>query len=407
VNAPVITAIDTAAIKVVGPCLLVRIDAGDESGIGECYPSAPVGAIDRIVRAMAEHLLGRDPRQVHLLHETLRRWHLFTGAQGGAVLTALSGIEMALWDLAGRLQGVPVHGLLGGRFRDRVPLYADCHAGTVDAAGHHPDPSRIPDPNTTEGRAVFADAVSVAMERGFRAVKFDVDDVFGALHHDDWNRALTRAQIERMHRQVGLLRELLDDDVALAIDMHARFDVPSAIRAAQALAEFDLMWLEEPVPPENIAALAAVRRRTTVPICAGENLYGRHAFLELFRAEAVDIVMPDLAKFGGLAEGRRVAELAELHYLPFAPHNVSGPIGTVAAAHVCATAPNATYLEYHALDLPYFEDLVDYAAGPVVKDGVVVMTEAPGLGLTLRIDVAQEHRHESSGLPFFESPVRS
>ena len=248
-------------------------------------------------------------------------------------------------------------------------LYADCNAGTVDAAGHHL--SELADPSTPEGRERFATVARDALSRGFTALKFDVDDAYGSHRSDEWNRSLNAAQIERMASQVATIREAIGPRVDLAIDMHARFDVPSAIRAARALEPFDLMWLEEPVPPENLAALAEVRRATVVPICAGENLYTRFPFKDLLAAGAVDCVMPDVAKFGGLAEGRRVAELAELHYLPFAPHNVSGPIGTVAAAHLCAAVANFTVLEYHAMDLTYFEDLATFAGGPVVRDGHV------------------------------------
>lgn len=398
---PRISRVETAPLRMVGPSLVVRIWVGDVHGIGECYPSGPVRAIHEIVMAMREGLVGEDPRDVHRLYEKLRRRHLFTGGQGGAVITALSGVEMALWDLAGKMVGAPVYQLLGGAFRTAVRLYADCHAGTVDAAGHHLSANDVPDPGSAEGRRVFENAAHRALTRGFTAVKFDVDDVHGELGHDEWNRQLTRAQIDRMVRQVSLLRETVGPTVDLAIDMHARFDLPSAVAAAQALEDFDLLWLEEPVPPENLSALAVVRSRTRTPICAGENLYTRHPFLDLLSAGAVDYVMPDLAKFGGLAEGRRVAELADLFYVPFAPHNVSGPIGTVAAAHVCASVTNFAVLEFHALDLDHFEDVVDYAAGPVVQDGHVPLSEAPGLGVELIEDVAREHWHEKSGVAFF------
>jgi len=377
----------------------VRLWAGDTYGIGECYPSAPVAAVNSVVTALADQLVGEDPRDVHRLAEKMRRWNIFTGGQGGTVVTAISGLEMALWDLAGKLHGVPVYQLLGGAFRTSVRLYADCNAGTVDAAAHHL--TELPDPTTEAGRAHLKSVADKALGRGFTALKFDVDDVYSSLREDDWNRSLSRAQIDRMVGQVGAIREAIGDQVALAIDMHARFDVPSAIRAAHSLEPFDLMWLEEPVPPENLAALAAVRRATSVPICAGENLYTRFPFLELFRAEAVDVVMPDVAKFGGLAEGRRVAELAELHYLPFAPHNVSGPVGTVAAAHLCAALSNFTVLEYHALDLDFFEDLATYAAGTVVTDGHVVLTEAPGFGIDVNEEALRAHEHTRSGVGVF------
>ena len=399
-SSPRISRIDTAAVRIVGPCLIVRVWAGDTYGIGECYPSGPVAAVDAVVASLTEQLTGDDPRDLHRLYEKMRRWHIFNGGQGGAVITAISGLELALWDLAGKLHGVPVYQLLGGAFRTRVRLYADCNAGTVDAAAHHV--GGLPDPSSPEGRARLAQVAREALDRGFTAMKFDVDDVFGALRTDDWNRSLSRAQIDRMVGQVATIREEIGTQIDLAIDMHARFDVPSAIRAARALEQFDLMWLEEPVPPENLDALAQVRRATTVPICAGENLYTRFGILDLIKAGAVDCIMPDVAKFGGLAEGRRAAELAELHYLPFAPHNVSGPVGTVAAAHLCAAVSNATVLEYHAMDLTYFEDLVSYAAGPVVQDGHVSVVDVPGYGLELNLDALREIEHSKGGIGVFD-----
>jgi galactonate dehydratase len=402
---PKITRIETAPVRIVGPSLIVRVWAGDVYGIGECYPSGPIAAVDRIVHSLEEHLVGEDPRNVNRLQEKMRRWHIFTGGQAGTVITAISGIEMSLWDLAGKLHQAPVVQLLGGRFRDRVRLYADCNAGTVDAAGHHPDVG-VPDVTAPDGRDRIQTVVDQAVGRGFTALKFDLDDVYGELARDEWNRILSNAQVERMVELVNALRESVGSEMDLALDMHARYDVPSAVRAAQALEPFDLLWLEEPVPPENIAALAHVRRQTRTPICAGENLYTRYAFLDLLSREAVDCVMPDLAKFGGLSEGRRVAELAELHYLPFAPHNVSGPIGTVAAAHVCASVSNFSVLEFHALDIDYFESLVTYAAGPVIQEGEIVLVDAPGLGLNLNDDVAREHWHERSGVPFFGEESR-
>jgi galactonate dehydratase len=397
---PRITRIETAAVRLVGPSILVRVWAGDTYGIGECYPSAPAAAVHRIVAGFSEHLIGKDPRDVGMLGESLRRWHLFTGAQAGTVVTAISGIEIALWDLAGKLQDTPVWALLGGRFRDEVTLYADCNAGTVDAAGHHPG-AGLADPDDESGREAIREVANRAKGLGFAAVKFDVDDVFGFGSGDEWNRDLSSAQVRRMAKQVEWMRECLGPDVSLAIDMHARYNLPSAIRACRALESFDLTWVEEPTPPENLDALAEVRRNTAVPICAGENLYTRYPFRDLLDKRAVDIVMPDLAKCGGLAEGKRIADLAELSYVPFAPHNVSGPIGTIAAAHLCATVSNFTILEWHAIDLPYWHDLVKYDAGPVLTNGRIALTDAPGLGVELDEQVAREHEHVKAGIEFF------
>src|SRR5215470_14716811 len=131
-----ITSIRTAVLRVVGPCVFVKIDTDEGlTGLGECYPAAPASAMVDTIQAMQEHLIGQDPRDVNVLHEKIRRWNLFTGAQGGTIITALSGVEMGLWDLLGKSLGAPVYRLLGGKFRDRVRLYADTGAGAIDAAG--------------------------------------------------------------------------------------------------------------------------------------------------------------------------------------------------------------------------------------------------------------------------------
>jgi galactonate dehydratase len=387
-----ITRVETAAIRAVGPSVLVRVWAGDEYGLGECYPSAPAAGIHQIVMNLEEQLIGEDPRDVEKLYEKMRRWKIFTGGQAGAVITAISGIEIALWDLAGRLQNVPVYRLLGGAFRKKIRLYADCNAGTVDDGLLSEDLQQ-------ETVAVAKEALAM----GFDAVKFDVDDITGPLHRDFWNGSIAPREHDAMVARVAAVREAVDPNVEVAIDMHGRFDVPSSIRFARAVEPFDLLWLEEPVPPENLEALAEVRRNTRTPICAGENVYTRFDFKRLFELRAADFVMPDIPKCGGLAEGKRIANLAELDYIPLAPHNASSPIGTIAAAHVCAAVSNFAVLEWHAIHLPHWADFVRYSGGKVIQDGHIELTEAPGLGLELNEEVALEHRHSEGGIPFFGS----
>lgn len=396
-SAPKITRVETAAIRAVGPSVLVRVWAGDEHGLGECYPSAPAAGIHHIVSNLEEQLIGEDSRDVEKLYEKLRRWNIFTGGQAGAVLTAISGIEMALWDLAGKLQDVPVYRLLGGAFRKRIRLYADCNAGTVDAAAHHTDGGLLEEGANEEYVSIAREAI----EMGFDAIKLDVDDVTGPLHRDFWNGAIARKEHDAMVERVAVVREAVGPEIEFAIDMHGRFDLPSSIRFARAVESFDLLWLEEPTPPENIEALAEIRRHTRTPICAGENIYTRFDFKLLFENRCVDYVMPDVAKCGGLAEGKRIANMAELDYVPFAPHNVSSPIGTIAAAHLCAAVSNFSVLEWHAIDMPHWADFVRYSGGEIIEDGHIGLTEAPGLGLQLNEEVALEHRHDKGGIPFF------
>ncbi len=401
-STPKITHVQTAAIRCVGPSVLVKIWAGDIYGIGECYPSGPAAAIHQIIHSLADEITGEDPRNVERLAEKLRLWNIFTGGQGGSITTAISGMEMALWDLAGKLQGVPVYRLLGGAFRTSIRLYADCNAGTVDAAAHHVYEVRDGALVADDEAESLAAATKAEVDRGFTALKFDIDDITGPMHRDYWNRSASAAEIAIMVNKVEAVRNAVGPGIDVAVDMHGRYDVPTAIRVAQALEPYDLMWLEEPVPPENIQALAEVRQSTSTPICAGENLYTRFQFQPLLAAHAVDVVMPDLAKCGGLAEGKRIANMAEMDYIPFSPHNVSSPIGTIAMAHVCAAVSNFTVLEWHAADLPYWKDFITWSGGEIIVDGAIQLTEAPGLGLELDEDVAFEYRHTKGGIAFFD-----
>jgi galactonate dehydratase len=402
-----ITAIRTAILRVVGPCVFVKIDTDDGlTGLGECYPAAPASAIVETIAAMGEHLVGQDPRDVNVLHEKIRRFNLFTGAQGGTVITALSGVEMALWDLLGKSLGAPVYRLLGGKFRDRVRLYADTGAGAIDAAGRRiAGAEAAASDRDAAMRAYSAGMAQQALAEGFGAIKADIDDQDHPAKRDAWNWTLTPPEIDSIVGRAAHIREIIGDGVDFALDCHARFDVPSAIQLARELAPFKLMWLEEPVPPDSIEALARVRAASPVPVCAGENVYTRFGLNALIQAGAVDVVMPDLARCGGIAEGMRIAGLAELNGLPFAPHNVCSPLGTMAMAHVCAAVPNFLILEFHALGLDHWESLVTYAGGPVIQDGAVVLAEAPGWGMELNDEVARRHVHTRLSRDYFGEPL--
>lgn len=402
-----ITAIRTAILRVVGPCVFVKIDTDEGlTGLGECYPAAPASAVVDTILAMQEHLLGQDPRDVNMLHEKIRRFNLFTGAQGGTVITALSGVEMALWDVLGKSLGAPVYRLLGGKFRDWVRLYADCGAGTIDAAGQRVAGGEAAALDRDAAMREYATATArQALGRGFGAIKVDIDDKDHPAKRDAWNWTLTPPEIDSIVGRVADVRATIGNGIDFALDAHARFDVPSAIQLARELAPFKLMWLEEPVPPDSIESLARVRAMSPVPICAGENVYTRFGLHDLIRRQAVDVVMPDLARCGGITEGMRIAGLAELNNLPFAPHNVCSPVGTMAMAHVCAAIPNFLILEFHAMDLDYWEDLVVCAGGAVIQNGAVALAEAPGWGLELNDEVARRHVHTRLSRDYFGEPL--
>jgi galactonate dehydratase len=371
--------IKTAVVAYHGQATLVRIDTDiGLSGYGEANPDAGAAAIVGLIGDLKPELVGEDPRNVEPLWEKIRRKHVFSGAQSGVFLIALSGIEMALWDLAAKAAGQPLYRMFGGKFRDRIRLYADCGAGD--------DPAGSPDGCAARARRMVAE--------GFTALKFDIDDLNHPAKFDAFNHTINGAELRSMVERVAAVRQAVGPDIDLCIDLHARYDVPSACRIAAALERFDLLWLEEPVPAENVEALKQIRMRSRTPICVGENLYLRWGFRELFQQQGADVVMPDVPKCGGLSESRKIAHLAEIYYVPFAPHLVSSPLGTMATCHVCASVPNFLVLEWHALEEREAWDSYVHVAGggaSIVRDGHVLVPDAPGIGVELDMEGVRRH----------------
>ncbi|MGB9610082.1 MAG: mandelate racemase/muconate lactonizing enzyme family protein [Bryobacteraceae bacterium] len=374
-----ITDVRTAQVMAHGLQLHVRIytDQG-LYGHGEGTDAVQGGA--GIVRMFRRFLVGQDPLNVEALWERIRTAGIFAGAQGGQYLAALSAVEIALWDLAGKALGVPVYQLLGGKVRDRVRLYCD-------SANHHPDDPQAR-PKLKEIEAM-----------GFTAVKIDIDEANDPNRWDRVNWTASNAEIDRMVKEVAFVRETLSPRVDLAVDMHGRYDAPTAKRVARELERFRLLWLEEPVPPENVDVMRDVRESTVTPICAGENLYLRHGFRELLEKRAVDIIMPDLQKCGGLLEGRKIADMAHVYYTPFAPHCVVSPIGTMASCHVCAAVPNFLVLEWHWISrLELWRNFV--REGDIIDRGFVTVPDRPGLGVEMNEEAAR--KAQAPGTPWFE-----
>ncbi len=381
-----ITRLSTAVIQGNFPWVLVRIetDAG-VSGLGEAYWGAGVAELVHQAKPLVE---GQDPRNINRIVEMMIRCLSGQGSQAGATVTAISGIEIALWDLVARSLGVPIATLFGGTFRDRIRIYADCHAGET------PDP------------ADYAKKARAAVAEGFTAIKFDLDtpnsftiDISDDPHprrrwFEPFNRTIGAAELRWMVEVTRAVREAVGPDVMLAMDAHWKYSVNDAIRLAQALEPFDLLWLEDPVPPENIEAQRHVTHSTRTPICTGENLYRKHGYRDLIEKQAARIIAPDIPKMGGLMEAKRVADHADLYYIPIAPHNVASPIGTVAAAHVCAAMNNFLVMEFHANDVPWWSDLV--VEDPPIDGGFIGLFDRPGHGLRLNEEVARAHLQPGS-----------
>jgi galactonate dehydratase len=341
-------------------------------GTGECNSGGPGYsgfAVKSAIMNMKRWLIGEDPFNVNLIYEKLRRVGRYGGSSNAPLIFALTGIDNALYDIVGKALNVPVYKLLGGKFRDKIRLYADCHAGDTN------DPQ------------AYGDKALEMIGQGFSAVKFDVDHS-GTGKLDPYNWTAGAREMTHVIRLIEGIRDALGYEVDLAIDCHGQFDLPSAITLAKAVEPLRLLWLEEPVPAENIKALAQVRASSSTVICTGENQYTRFEFLELFDNNAVDVIMPDLAKAGGIAEGKRIADIADAHYIPIAPHNVSSPLGMMAACHVMASVPNFLLLEFHANNISWWSDLCD-GDRPFIEKGFMAVSERPGIGVELNDDMAK------------------
>ena len=374
-----ITDVRTAQVRVHGLQTHVRVYSDQGLyGQGESTDAA-VGAA-ALTNQFRRFLVGQNPLNVDALWERLRVSGIFAGAQGGQYVTALTGIEIALWDLAGKALGLPIYQLLGGKFRDKVRIY--CDSDMEDPTGPESD-RKLP----------------WIKDQGFTAMKIDLDDATDPNRFDRVNWTANNAEVDRMVRWVKHVRESIPKEMELACDMHGRYDLGTAKRVAKELEPFRLLWLEEPVPPENIDAMTDVRHSTSTPIACGENLYMRWGYRELLSKNAVDIIQPDFQKTGGLSEGRKIANLAQTYYLPVAPHCVVSPIGMMSTAHLCASIPNFLVCEWHWINFPdLWKNWVK--EGEIIQKGYVSVTDKPGLGVEMNEEVAR--KAQIPGTTWFE-----
>jgi L-alanine-DL-glutamate epimerase-like enolase superfamily enzyme len=392
----------------------VRIETDDGiRGLGECF-FAP--GLTSILRSLEPLLIGEDPRDIHRLFRKLQLAASGAGSIAGIIYNAISGIEAALWDVLGQSFAVPIYRLLGGKFRDRVRVYADCHGGEAlesldEVLRSRPVSWEPKDPNYTV-RDYFGEASDEApsspndyrrraLEKraaGFTALKFDLD-VPGTHGADVYNRVLSNRAIDYMVASIGAVYEAVGADVDIAVDCHWRYNASDVIKVARELEPFRLLWLEDPVPPNNNAALKEVSSKVRIPIATGENLFLFDGFQDIIASHALSIVTPDLQKVGGLAVAQTIAQFADAHTMPVAPHNISSPVGTLAVAHFCAAIPNFLALEFHASDVPFWNDLVEGLPKPIIQNGYIRVPDKPGLGITLNEDVARKYARK--GEPFF------
>ncbi len=322
-------------------------------GIGEAYRVGPDHAVEQIIHYFKDWLIGQDPTRIEHLWRLMYNGSRFPG--GSMLNAAISGIEIALWDVKGKAHGVPVYQLIGGRCRDRVRVYRSVGGKTPQA---------------------LAEDARLAVEgQGFTAVKMLPQPPGG--EQMPWGRLLRGAaeRVEAVRRAVG-------EDIDVALDPHARiFEPVRALEMAEVVRPYRPLFFEEPLRPENIQALAELHRKSAIPIATGEMLYTKYEFRDLIAAGAADILQPDLLICGGLMEAKKIAAMGEAHYLTVAPHSPLGPVSTAVSVQFAAATPNFLILEYN----------IDYE-GPRRKliveplklvDGYLEIPEVPGLGIEL------------------------
>lgn len=352
-------------------------------GCGEGVDAVP--GTYHLVKSFGARLKGQNPLNVHRLFENIRKGGFFQGAQAGMYVAVLSAIETALWDVAGKALNIPVYQLLGGKFRDKIRVYCD-------TALYQRNLPKAQD---------FADAASKAKSMGFNAMKFDLDQANDPNKYDAYNWTASPGELERMYEQIAAAREAVGPKIDILVDMHGRYDAVTGHAVAKKLEPLNLLWLEEPIPAENIEAYKLISESTTTPIAVGENQYLAYGFRRMLEIGAVDIVMPDLQKTGGLGEGQRIANLANLYYTPFAPHMVASFLGAMASCHVCASVPNFLILEWQSYfhTDPMFKEIVHYD-GEWVKDSFITLSEKPGIGVEINEEAMK--KYATPNVPFFE-----
>lgn len=330
-------------------------------GVGEATLEYKEQALTGAVAHIREYLTGKNPLNI------ADHWfHIYRDAywRGGPVLmSALSAVETALWDILGKSLHVPVWQLLGGKINAEVPVYVN---GWFAGA-------KTP--------AEFAEKAKAVKARGVTGMKWDP---FGKAY-----LRLTGKELDRAIECVGAVREAVGNETELLIEGHGRFDIPTALTIARELETFRPMWFEEPVPPDNPDALKAVRDRSPVPIAAGERLYTRFDYRPLFDKQAADYIQPDISHAGGISELMKIAAEAESRYIPFAPHNPSGPVANAATLQLAAVCPNFCILESMFSDVTWRHEICD--ENLTFRDGKLVVPDKPGLGIEIFEEECEKH----------------
>lgn len=331
------------------------------TGVGEATLEYKEKALIGAVEHIKDYLVGKNPLNIERhIHDIYRDAYW----RGGPVLmSALSAVEIALWDILGKFLNVPVYQLLGGKVNEKVRIYVN---GWFAGAKTPED---------------FADKAKIAVKRGVTAMKWDP---FGTAYLEISNKELNTAL-----ECISAVRDAVGNDVDLLIEGHGRFDIPTGIKIAKELEQFKPTFFEEPTPPDSLDALKSVRDKSPVPIAAGERLYTIKSFKELFELHAADYIQPDISHAGGIMGLKKIASMAEAYYIPFAPHNPSGPVANAATLQIAACTSNFSILEIMYSDVEWRKDITNEHLE--YKDGYITISDKPGLGIDINEDECYKH----------------
>ncbi len=345
--------------------IFIRVDTDLDGlhGWGEASLSWHTGSVCGMVEDLAPLLIGEDPGRIEHLWQMMYRGPFFKGGIVG--MSAIAGIDQALWDIKAKSLGVPLYELLGGAVRDRIRAYTNLGS---ELGGEPRDP------------AAWTEAALGAVEAGYDAMKVYPIPAGRALE------GLT--ELREAVRLVEAVRDAAGEEVDLMVDLHGRSSQAMAIQYGRALEPLRPWWIEEPCQPGNPAAMAEVARALSTPVATGERLCSRFEFREYFEQRACAIAQPDVCYCGGISEYRRIEDLASAHSVAIAPHNPNGPVATMVSIHLAASSPGFLILEQVRGDVPWRDDLVDHP--PVTKGGYAELPTRPGIGLDLVDEIAKQ-----------------
>jgi len=330
-------------------------------GVGEACNWPGDLTIEAGIRELKRVLIGQDPMNIEKIWADMYR---LTSPHGlsGVIMTSMSGIDQALWDIRGKVLGAPVWQLLGGECRREVKVYSHAHGDSPKKLAEHS---------------------SKVVSEGYKAVKFDPFRV------DPYTHSSSLADIKSSIEKVRAVREAVGWNVEIMIEAHGKFNAHTAIKVGKKLEKYEPFFFEEPVPPENVDAMVKVAQHLDLPIATGERIYTKFGFRLLLEKEAVDILQPDVARTGGITEMKKIAAMAEAYYVPLAPHNPNGPLANYANVNLLAAIPNCSILEWVRNNPPWANEIVTPPLIP--KNGFVEVSDRPGIGGSLNKALVEKH----------------